>query len=282
VVTDTGVFARDTPSIVTGMRGVTDCEIHLHGPDVDLHSGSFGGAVPNPLTAMCRLLAALHDQDGRVQLPGYYDRVRPLTDAERESFAALPFDEKQWMTQTAQSRGLAGEAGFSTLERLWARPTAEINGMWGGYTGPGGKTIVPTDAYAKLSFRMVADQDPALVQQSVRDFVAEHLPEGVDAQVTFSGRGVRASLTSVDHPAVAAAVRAMHRAFETDVLFTREGGSGPEADLAEVLEAPLVFLGVALPDDHIHSPNERVVLPMLLKGAEAAAYLWTELSQPRT
>ncbi|HEY9389342.1 MAG TPA: dipeptidase [Mycobacteriales bacterium] len=282
VVTDTGVFARDTPSIVTGMRGLTDCEIRLHGPDVDLHSGSFGGAVPNPLTAMCRLLAALHDDEGRVQLPGFYDRVRPLTDAERESFAALPFDEKQWMAQTARSRGLAGETGFSTLERLWARPTAEVNGMWGGYTGPGGKTIVPTDAFAKLSFRLVADQDPAQVQQSLRDFVTAHLPEGLDAQVTFAGPGVRPSLTAVDHPAVAAAVRAMGRAFETEVLFTREGGSGPEADLAEALDAPLVFLGVALPDDHIHSPNERVVLPMLLKGAEAAAYLWTELAQART
>lgn len=281
VVTDTGVFARDTPSIVTGMRGLTDCEIRMHGPDVDLHSGSFGGAVPNPLTAMCRLLAALHDQDGRVALPGFYDRVRSLTDVERESFAALPFDEKHWMTQTAQSRALAGEAGFSTLERLWARPTAEVNGMWGGYAGPGGKTIVPTDAFAKLSFRLVADQDPAQVQRSVREFVAEHLPEGLDAQVTFHGPGVKPCLTPIDSPAMSATVRALRRAFETDILFTREGGSGPEADLAEALGAPLVFLGVGLPDDRIHSPNERVALPMLLKGAEAAAYLWTELSQQR-
>ncbi|HEX5496873.1 MAG TPA: dipeptidase [Mycobacteriales bacterium] len=278
VVTDTGVFGRDTPSIVTGMRGLVECEIRLHGPDVDLHSGSFGGAVPNPLAAMCRLLAALHDSGGRVRLPGFYDQVRPLARAERDSFAALPFDQERWMTDTARSRGLAGEAGYTTLERLWARPTAEINGMWGGYLGPGGKTIVPTDAHAKLSFRLVADQDPDRVRDSVEKFVAGNVPDGLAARVTFTGAGVRPCLTSVDHPAVSAAVRALRRAFETDVLFTREGGSGPEAALADTLRAPLVFLGVGLPDDRIHSPNERVVLPMLLKGAEAAAYLWTELS----
>lgn len=278
VVTDTGVFGRDTPSIVTGMRGLVDCEIHLLGPDVDLHSGSFGGAVPNPVTAMARLLAALHDEHGRVTVPGFYDRVVPLTDRERELFAALPFDEKQWCTETARSRGLSGEDGFTTLERLWARPTAEVNGMWGGYTGPGGKTIVPTDAYAKLSFRLVADQDPAEVQRGVHEFVAANVPSGLEAEVTFSGPGVKPCLTGIDHPAVQAVNRALHRAFETDVLFTREGGSGPEADLADILGAPMVFLGVGLPDDRIHAPNERVVLPMLHKGAEAAAYLWTELA----
>lgn len=282
VVTDTGMFGPDTPSIVTGMRGLTDCEIRVHGPDVDLHSGSFGGAVPNPLTAMAKLLAALHDADGVVQLPGFYDHVVPLTDVERASFSALPFDEKQWLTQTARSRALAGETGYSTLERLWARPTAEINGMWGGYTGPGGKTIVPTDAYAKLSFRLVANQDPAQVQQSVRDFVESHLPDGLDAEVTFHGPGVKPCLTPIDHPATRAVARAIERAFETEVLYTREGGSGPEAHLVEILGAPMVFLGVALPDDRIHAPNERVVLPMLHKGAEAAAYLWTELARPST
>ena len=161
VVSDTSVFDRDTPSICTGMRGLTDCQVDLHGPDVDLHSGSFGGAVPNPLAVMADLLAGLHDADGRVTLAGFYDRVVDLSDRERALFAKLPFDEDRWVHETALSRGTKGESGYTTLERIWARPTAEVNGMWGGYTGPGHKTIVPTDAHAKVSFRLVADQDPA-------------------------------------------------------------------------------------------------------------------------
>jgi acetylornithine deacetylase/succinyl-diaminopimelate desuccinylase-like protein len=280
VVTDTGMFGRDTPSICTGMRGLADGEIHLHGPDVDLHSGSFGGAVPNPLTVMSKLLAALHDDNGVVQIPGFYDDVVPLTARERESFAALPFDEHEFVHGPAQSRATAGEAGYTTLERIWGRPTAEVNGMWGGYTGPGHKTIVPSDAYAKVSFRLVVDQDPEKVQLALAEFVQAHVPPGISAEVEFFG-GVRPCLSPLNDPATEAVVRAVSRAFDTEVLLTREGGSGPEADLAEVLEAPLVFLGVGLDEDRIHAPNERVSLPMLYKGAEAAAYLWSELAAPR-
>ncbi len=278
VVTDTGVFGRDTPSICMGMRGLADGEIRFHGPDGDLHSGSFGGAVPNPLTELAKLLAALHDENRVVQLPGFYDDVVPLTDAERAAFAKLPFDEQEFLTGPAQSRAAVGEAGYSTLERIWARPTAEINGFWGGYTGPGHKTIVPSDAYAKLSFRLVANQDPAKIQASLQEFVRQHTPDGITATVEFFGGGVKPSLSPLDHPATQAVLRSMERAFETDILLTREGGSGPEADLAEVLGAPVVFLGVGLPSDRIHAPNERVVLPQLYKGAEAAAYLWSELA----
>ncbi|HVX45052.1 MAG TPA: dipeptidase [Mycobacteriales bacterium] len=277
VVSDTGVFGRDTPSICMGMRGLAEGEVHLHGPDLDLHSGSFGGAVPNPLTVMARLLAQLHDENGVVQLPGFYDDVRPIADAEREAFAKLPFDEQAWLAGPAKSRAAAGEAGYSTLERVWARPTAEINGLWGGYSGPGHKTIVPSDAHAKLTFRLVADQDPATVQRQLQQFVADRVPAGITAHVEISGGGVKASLSPLDHPATQALLRAMGRAFEQEVLLTREGGSGPETDLAEILGAPLLFLGVGLPDDQIHAPNERVVLPQLYKGAEAAAYLWSEL-----
>jgi acetylornithine deacetylase/succinyl-diaminopimelate desuccinylase-like protein len=277
VVSDTSVFARDTPSICTGMRGLTDCQVDLHGPDVDLHSGSFGGAVPNPLAVMADLLAGLHDAEGRVTLDGFYDRVLPLSDRERDLFAALPFDEQQWVAQTALSRGTTGEVGFTTLERLWARPTAEVNGFWGGYTGPGHKTIVPTDAHAKLSFRLVADQEPLEVQEAIKAYVATYDRDGITATVTFSGPGVRPCLTPLDAPALQAATRAMEKAFGTRVLYTREGGSGPEADLADVLAAPVLFVGVGLPDDRIHAPNERVVLPQLLLGARTAAHLWDEL-----
>jgi acetylornithine deacetylase/succinyl-diaminopimelate desuccinylase-like protein len=278
VVSDTTMFGRDVPSVCTAMRGLTDCQVDVHGPDVDLHSGSFGGAVPNPLTVLCELVAGLHDVDGRVTLPGFYDRVLELTGEERAKFAKLPFDEQRWITETAKSRAAYGEAGFSTLERVWARPTAEVNGVWGGYTGPGHKTIVPTDAHAKLSFRLVADQDPLEVQAAIKRYFAERTPRGITVDVHFYGNGVRPCLTPIDHPANAAVVRAMERAFDSEILFTREGGSGPEADLADVLDAPVVFLGVGLPDDRFHAPNERVVLPMLYKGAEAAAHLWRELA----
>jgi acetylornithine deacetylase/succinyl-diaminopimelate desuccinylase-like protein len=277
VVSDTGMWDRNTPTICTGMRGMIDCQIDLHGPDVDLHSGSFGGAVANPLDAMAGLLAGLHDADRRITLPGFYDDVRALSDRERALIARLPYDEAAWLA-TAESRATHGETGFSTLERTWARPTCEMHGVWGGYTGPGHKTIVPTDAHAKLSFRLVADQDPIAVKTALDSYVAAAVPPGIRASVEWYGEGVRPCLTPLDHPALQATTRAMERAFGTEVLYTREGGSGPEADLADVLDAPVVFLGVGLPDDRIHAPNERVVFPLLLTGAKAAAYLWDELA----
>jgi acetylornithine deacetylase/succinyl-diaminopimelate desuccinylase-like protein len=233
--------------------------------------------VPNPLHALADLLAGLHDADGRVMLPGFYDRVVELTPDERDLFARLPFDEKAWLATAGNSGAASGEAGYSTIERIWARPTAEINGMWGGHTGPGGKTIVPREAHAKLSFRLVAHQEPAEVAGMLREFVARRAPGGLDVRVTVDGPGVRPSFSPVDSPAVAAGRRAMQRAFGQEVLFTREGGSGPEADLAEILDAPLVFIAVGLDDDRIHAPNERVDMKLLLKGAETAAYLWDEL-----
>ena len=277
VVSDTGMWSRDTPTICTGMRGMVDCEISLHGPDTDLHSGSFGGSVPNPLHAMVALLAGLHDDDNRVTLPGFYDAVRPLAETERALMEKLPFDEGEWLA-TAESRATWGERGYTTLERVWARPTCEVHGMWGGYMGPGHKTIVPTDAYAKVSFRLVADQEPAEVQKLMDAYVQSHLPPGIDARVEWYGDGVRPCLTPLDDPALQATTRAMARAFGREVLYMREGGSGPEAELADVLQAPVVFLGVGLPDDRIHAPNERVVFPLLLTAATATAYLWDEMA----
>ena len=278
VVSDTTMWSRDVPSMCTGMRGLVDAQIDVTGPDRDLHSGSFGGGVPNPLTALAGLLAGLHDETGRVTLPRFYDRVLPLSQDEREMFARLPFDEKAWLAEAGHSRAATGEAGFSTLERIWARPTAEINGLWGGHTGPGTKTIIPRDAHAKLSFRLVADQDPGDVIAAIQEYVADHTPPGVAAKVTFAGPGVRPSRSPVDSPAVQAARQALARAFGRDILFTGEGGSGPEADLAEILGAPLVFVAVGLDADRIHAPNEKVDMDLLLKGAEAAAYLWQDLA----
>lgn len=274
VVTDTGMIAADTPSTVTGMRGLVVCTVDFHGPDLDLHSGVFGGAVPNPATAIARLAGTLHDEAGRVTIPGFYDDVVELTDDERALFAKVPYDEADFLALT-KSRALAGEAGYTTLERIGARPTAEVNGIWGGYMGEGSKTIVPTDAHVKLSFRLVANQVPGKIIASVEQFVAEHTPDGIERRVTWEGEGVAPCIVPLNTPAYGALTDAISRAFDgAPVLPTREGGSGPEAAIQQTVQAPLVFLGVGLPDDQIHAPNEKVNLSMLYRGAEAAALLW--------
>jgi acetylornithine deacetylase/succinyl-diaminopimelate desuccinylase-like protein len=280
VVSDTTMWSPDVPSMCTGMRGLADAQITLKGASTDLHSGSFGGGVPNPLHAMASLLAGLHDADGRVTVPGFYDRVLELTDQERELFAKLPFDEKEWLEQAGDSGATYGEKGFTTLERIWARPTAEVNGMWGGHTGPGGKTIIPKVAHAKLTFRLVADQDPDEVLTGFREYVRANTPPGLEALVETQG-GVRPSRSPIDSPAVLAGRRAMQRAFDREVLFTKEGGSGPEADLDEILEAPLVFIGTGTDADRMHAPNEFIDVSRLLLGAEVCAYLWEELAAIR-
>jgi acetylornithine deacetylase/succinyl-diaminopimelate desuccinylase-like protein len=277
VITDTGMLAEDVPSAVTGMRGMVACTVHFHGPDLDLHSGVFGGAVPNPATAVARLVAALHDDHGRVRVPGFYDDVVPLTDVERELFARVPFDDAEFLA-TSRSRALSGETGQSTLERIGARPTAEVNGIGGGYQGDGNKTIVPSDAFVKLSFRLVSDQRPARIRDQVERFVAEQRPPGIAAQVEWEGEGVEACIVDIGTPAYQALSRAVCAAFDAELMLpTREGGSGPEAMIQQVLGAPMVFLGVGLPDDQIHAPNEKVTLPMPYRGAAAAAQLWAEL-----
>jgi acetylornithine deacetylase/succinyl-diaminopimelate desuccinylase-like protein len=277
VITDTTMWAADVPSMCTAMRGLAEAEVTLSGPSRDLHSGSFGGGVPNPLHGMASLIAGLHDADGRVTIPGFYDTVLPLNDEERELLAKLPFDEKQWLGEAGDSQAATGEKGFTTLERIWARPTAEVNGMWGGYTGAGGKTIIPKEAHAKVTFRLVAHQEPDDVTAGFRAYVEANTPEGLTATVTTRG-GARPCHSAIDSPAVQAGRRAMQRAFGREVLFTKEGGSGPEADLADIIGAPLVFVAVGLDADRIHAPNERVDLSLLLRGAEVSAYLWEELA----
>ncbi|MGW5332838.1 dipeptidase [Streptomyces bauhiniae] len=277
IVSDTGMWSEDTPTVCTGMRGLAECEIRLYGPDQDIHSGSFGGAVPNPATAAARLVAALHDEHGRVAVPGFYDGVVELTDRERELFAELPFDEAEWL-RTAKSHAAHGEAGYSTLERVWARPTAEVNGIGGGYQGAGSKTIIPSSAVVKLSFRLVAGQDLGAVEKAVQDWAERQVPAGIRLEIDFSP-GTRPCLTPLDHPALRSVARAMGRAFGKPVRFTREGGSGPAADLQEVLGAPVLFLGISVPSDGWHAPDEKVELDLLLKGVETSAHLWSDLAE---
>ena len=212
-------------------------------------------------------------------MPGFYDGVPEPTPGERAATAALPFDEDAWITGPAASRAAVGEAGWSTLERTGARPTAEINGIWGGYTGPGGKTIVPTDAYAKLSFRLVGTQDPAAVRQRVEAFLTGAARPGVQVELNWEGNGVAPVHVESDHPATRAVRNALGTAFDTDtVLLTREGGSGPEAELAATVGAPLIFLGVMTDEDQIHAPDESARVDLLLRGSEAVAHLWRELA----
>ncbi len=280
VVTDTGMVDREVPTVCTGMRGMVDLEVVFRGASVDLHSGQFGGAVPNPVTELATLVAAFHDDAGRVAVPGFYDDVREPTAREREAWAALPFDEPAWLAGSAAgATATAGEAGRSTYERLWARPTAEVNGLHGGYAGPGHKTIVPHVATLKMTFRLVADQDPARIKALVERFVADRVPAGIDAEISTGGPGVPPLVCDLDSPLVASIREAMGIALGAEVLPAREGGSGPEALLSTQLDAPLAFLGVMLPGDRIHAPDERAVLPLLLRGAEAIAHLWRLLGE---
>lgn len=276
IISDTGMWAEDTPTVCTGMRGLAECEIRLHGPAQDIHSGSFGGAVPNPATALARLIAALHDEHARVAIPGFYDGVTELTDRERRLLAELPFDEERWL-RTAQSTATHGEACHTTLERLWSRPTAEVNGIGGGYQGPGSKTVIPSTAMVKLSFRLVAGQDPDHIEQAVRAWAKAQVPPGIRCEIDF-GSATRPCLTPLDHPALQALTHAMGLAFGQTVRYTREGGSGPAADLQDVLGAPVLFLGISVPSDGWHAPNEKVEIDLLLKGVETSAHLWSALA----
>jgi acetylornithine deacetylase/succinyl-diaminopimelate desuccinylase-like protein len=252
-------------------------ELTVHGPSGDLHSGYYGGTVRNPLEALAQMLATLKDRAGRVAVAGFYDGVRKLTPAEHADYAQLPFDE----AREARALGvpeLAGEFGFAPLERMWRRPTLEINGMYGGYQGPGSKTIVPSFARAKISARLVPAQDPEHVKRAVTEHLRRVAPHGVRVEIEAHG-DVRAVETSRDHPAVAAAARAMERGFGKPPVFIGSGGTiGPVASFDRILGLPQVLIGVGLPDDAIHAPNEKFDLGQFYGGIETMAYLYDELA----
>jgi len=275
VVSDTDMWAPDVPSVCVGMRGLVAFDVRLRTAAADLHSGLFGGAVRNPAHVIGRLVAGLHHDDGRVAVPGFYDDVRPLTAAEEASLRAIPVDEDAW-ARMAGVPALVGEVGRSLLERIWTRPTAEVVGIGVGYTGDGMKTIVPATGGLKVTFRLVPDQRPEAVTAAFTDWLHQAVPDGVEVDVTPAG-GVAPALTPVDSPAMGALCRAVERVWGTAPLFTRIGGSGPEEALGRVLEASVLYLGVALPDDRFHAPNERMVMDQFWKGLLAAAELWREL-----
>jgi acetylornithine deacetylase/succinyl-diaminopimelate desuccinylase-like protein len=255
IISDTGFFEGNIPAITVSLRGLMYAQIDVVGSPVDLHSGSFGGAVQNPAIALAGIIAALKGPDGRIRIPGFYDEVVPLTDEEHASIAALPFDEEAYRVATGVG-ALVGEAGFSTLERRATRPTLDVNGLWGGFQGDGTKTIIPAHAHAKVSSRLVSDQDPHVIFERLKAFVEEIAPPGVTVTVQDLGGG-RPSHTPIDHPVTQAAARALEATFGQAPVFTREGGSIPvSATFERVLGLPVVLLGFVQPHDNAHAPNE--------------------------
>ncbi len=278
VVSDTGMIAPDVPSVTVGMRGLVAFDVSLRTAAIDLHSGMWGGTVPNAAQLAAELAAGLHDEDGRVTLPGFYDRVRALSPAEQASLDAQPFDEAEFRASAGGVGALPGEDGYSPLERVGVRPTAEVVGIHGGYGGPGIKTIVPATAGFKVALRLVPDQRPEEATAAFHAWLEARVPSGVAVTVTPGG-AVAPALTPVDHPAVGALARAIERVWGRPPLYTREGGSGPEEALGRVIGAPVLFLGVGLPDDRIHAPNERMVMDQFWRGLLAAGELLVELGQ---
>jgi acetylornithine deacetylase/succinyl-diaminopimelate desuccinylase-like protein len=279
VVSDTAVFAADVPSLTVSLRGLVHWEVAVHGPSSDLHSGYYGGLVQNPVEALVKMLATLRGADGRIAVPGFYDGVRELDARERAELKSLPFDQPAEARALGVTELAGGERDRLPLERMWARPTIEINGIYGGYQGPGNKTIIPSWARAKLSARLVANQDPERVKLAVREHLRALAPAGVWVEIESAG-GVRAVSTSRDHPAVGAAARAMERGFGKAPVFIGTGGTiGPVSSFDRILGLPQVLIGVGLPDDAIHAPNERFDLGQFYGGIETMAYLYDELAE---
>jgi succinyl-diaminopimelate desuccinylase len=278
VISDNSQFAPGVPAITYGLRGISYFELRLTGPKQDLHSGTFGGGVANPANVLCQMMAALVNDRGQVQVPGFYDDVTPLTPREREQFAALPFDERAFMKQIGVD-ALRGEEGFTTLERRWARPTCDVNGLTSGYQGEGAKTVLPARATAKFSFRLVPKQDPKKITASLKRWLEEHCPAGIQLEL-IDFHGAPGVVVPLDSPYVAAAERAIETGFGRRPVFMREGGSIPVvATFHDLLGADTLLLGWGLDDDNTHSPNEKFSLADFHRGIKSSAYLWQELGK---
>ena len=270
LVSDTSMVGKETPSLTTGLRGLAYWEIEVTGPNRDLHSGHFGGAVANPINVLCKLMADITDADGRITIPGFYDDVEEVSPAEREMIASVPFDEEKYKRAIGVD-ALFGEKGYSTLERNSCRPSFDICGIWGGYTGEGSKTVLPSKAYAKVSTRLVPHQDHAKISKLFEDYIARVTPPYVKVTVrpTHGGEGY---VCPIDLPAYQAAAEAMGIAFGKRPLAVRRGGSIPIISTFErVLGIKTVLMGFGLEQNAIHSPNESQELDIFLKGIESVA-----------
>jgi acetylornithine deacetylase/succinyl-diaminopimelate desuccinylase-like protein len=278
VISDTGMPSPKHPALTYALRGIAALEVTLRGPARDLHSGIFGGTVDNPAMALCQLLGKLRDKNGRVTIPGFYDGVQPLSAYERKQFARLPFKARDYQKLLGVPQ-LFGERGFTPLEQRSARPTFEINGLTSGYQGEGSKTIVPAWARAKITVRLVPSQNPAQVMKRVRQHLEKLCPPTVRLEIE-SGHEAEAYLVSPTSPQAQAALRALRSAFGCQPVLMREGGSIPIVnDFKKILRADSLLLGLGLPDDNAHSPNEKFDLGCFAKGQLMSAYLWQELSR---
>ncbi len=278
VISDSAMFAPGLPSILSSLRGLAYFEINVQGPASDLHSGSYGGAIVNPAMALARILATFHDENGRIAIPGFYDKVREWDPKIREQMRSLPYDDKTLMKETGVD-ALGGEKGYTTLEKLWIRPTCEVNGLLSGYTGEGAKTVLPAKAMAKVSCRLVPDQDPADIEKLLKAHVAKVAPRGVKARVDalHGGRPWRAELNG---PIFDAARRALRAAFGKDPVITGEGGSIPVVgDFEKILGAPVLLVGFGLPGENAHAPDEWISDDNFRLGMRAVATLWDEYAK---
>jgi acetylornithine deacetylase/succinyl-diaminopimelate desuccinylase-like protein len=277
VISDTAMFDRGVPSICYSLRGLTYFQIDLRGSKSDLHSGVFGGAVANPAYVLAQILAQLKDRSGRIKIPGFYDDVRQISDAERAEWKKLPFNETRYRKDLGAPK-LFGETGYTTLERVWARPTLEVNGLLSGFTGEGAKTVLPATAMAKISMRLVPDQDPDTIGKLFEEHVRKICPKTVELKITRM-HGGKPWMTEFDNKYVRAAGRAIEQGFGKAPVFTREGGSIPVVSTFQrELGLPSVLFGVGLPDENAHAPDEKLDLGNFHNGIIASAYLYKEIS----
>jgi len=277
VVSDTSMLAKGVPSITYGLRGLNYYQIEIAGPAQDLHSGVFGGAVPNPITILAEIIAKLHDANFRVTVPGFYAEVAALSREERKALNSLPWKEKEFR-KTVGAPALCGEKGFSIVEQLWTRPTLELNGIWGGYTGEGAKTVIPSKAHAKLSTRLVPNQDPAKIAKLVERHVRKLLPKTVTSKFEVLSTG-KPWVAPYSHPIFQKAIHALEAGFGKKAVFIREGGSIPfVTQMHDTFKVPCVLLGFGLPDENAHAPDEHIALENYFGGIKSVALFYQELA----
>ncbi len=274
LVSDTNMYAPNLPTLNIGLRGLVYMEVEATGPSRDLHSGGYGGAAPNAVFGLVELLAKVKNDKGEIEVPGMYDDVLPPTAEERASWESLPFNEKEFLQKEVGSTELTGERNYPVFERLWARPTFEVHGIAGGFTGAGSKTVIPAKATAKVSFRLVPNQVPEKIVAAFEAFVKKNAPRGVQMKVTVLGKGP-GLLVDTNHPAMQVAARAFSQIFSARTVFTRSGGSIPiVGDFAEHLKIPTILMGFGLPDDGLHSPNEKFNIGQFEKGIKTVAHFF--------
>ena len=278
VVSDTSMFGKGIPSICYGLRGLAYMQINVTGPNRDLHSGSYGGGVDNPINTLAHIISKLKDEKGKILIDGFYDDVIDMTSEEREEYSNLPFDEKKYK-EGLEIDEVFGEEGYSTLERVSARPTLDCNGIWGGFSGEGAKTVLPSKAGAKISMRLVPNQQPEKIEKLFEKYVKKIAPRSVKVEVKALHGGMGA-ITPLDSPAMKAALTAMEMAYGKRPLFTREGGSIPVVNVFQtILNAPTILLGFGLPDENPHSPDEHFDLDNFHRGIKTCAHYLNELSK---